>query len=176
MSNLPKWIFAYGSLMWNPGFSYREKTGARLMGYHRRLCIESRRYRGSDEHPGLVFGLCKGGSCAGVAFNVEDMTAHELDELRRRELNSSVYLEKHLPIRLATGTIISALCYVTNTANEKYRRIDDLEAIHLRITPAIGAFGSNIAYVTQAQRALLGFDLADNKLTRLCQLIDGEPG
>ena len=37
----PLWVFAYGSLMWNPGFAVRETQPARLHGFHRAFCIYS---------------------------------------------------------------------------------------------------------------------------------------
>ena len=64
------WVFGYGSLMWSPCFPYRESRLARVHGYHRALCILSTRYRGTQPKPGLVMGLCRGGSCWGMAFRV----------------------------------------------------------------------------------------------------------
>ena len=64
------WVFAYGSLMWYPEFSHVEKKTGRVHGYHRSLCILSSRYRGTPEKPGLVMGLCRGGSCSGMAYRV----------------------------------------------------------------------------------------------------------
>ncbi len=60
------WVFGYGSLMWSPGFGYKQKRLARAYGYHRALCILSTRYRGTHRRPGLVVGLCRGGSCWGM--------------------------------------------------------------------------------------------------------------
>ena len=69
------WIFGYGSLMWRPGFDAAESAPAVVDGYHRALCIESHRHRGTPERPGLVLGLDEGGSCQGVAFRVEAASA-----------------------------------------------------------------------------------------------------
>ena len=82
------WIFAYGSLMWNPGFAYVEWAPALIYGYHRALCISSDRWRGTPERPGLVLGLARGGACRGIAFRVarEDVKGAGLDapaELRQ---------------------------------------------------------------------------------------------
>ena len=54
------WLFAYGSIMWNPGFAYAESAPALLRGWHRAFCIYSYRYRGTPEKPGLVLGLIVG--------------------------------------------------------------------------------------------------------------------
>src|SRR3954468_16585493 len=76
------WVFGYGSLMWSPEFPFSERRQAHLYGYHRSLCIYSHRLRGTPEKPGLVMGLCQGGSCWGVAFRIAarhvSSTLHEL--------------------------------------------------------------------------------------------------
>jgi glutathione-specific gamma-glutamylcyclotransferase len=33
------WLFAYGSLMWNPAFHFAERAPALLRGWHRRFCL-----------------------------------------------------------------------------------------------------------------------------------------
>ncbi len=74
----PLWVFAYGSLMWNPGFAVRETRPARLHGFHRAFCIYSEHYRGTPEKPGLILGLLAGGSCRGLAHRLPS------EGLRRR--------------------------------------------------------------------------------------------
>ena len=46
------WVFAYGSLMWEPSFPCAEVRPALLRGYHRALCILSIRNRGTEAGPG----------------------------------------------------------------------------------------------------------------------------
>ena len=43
------WVFAYGSLMWKPGFDYAERRRARVPGYVRRFCLDSITYRGTPD-------------------------------------------------------------------------------------------------------------------------------
>src|SRR4051794_31038903 len=81
------WIFGYGSLMWAPEFHFAERRTAHLYGYHRALCIYSHRLRGTPERPGLVMGLCPGGSCWGVAFRVSrPLVKRTLKALWHREM------------------------------------------------------------------------------------------
>ena len=85
------WVFAYGSLLWNPGFSYVDSNAALLRGYHRSLCIYSHRYRGTPNLPGLVVGLDNGGSCRGVAYKVPAASASQVLRSIDR-IPSSVFL------------------------------------------------------------------------------------
>ena len=64
------WVFGYASLIWNPGFDYTERRVARVYGHHRALKMWSRINRGTPQCPGLVAGLDRGGSCAGVVYRV----------------------------------------------------------------------------------------------------------
>src|SRR5260370_40225841 len=104
MATLPAgelWVFGYGSLMWSPCFSYREKRLARVHGYHRALCILSTRYRGTHRKPGLVMGLCSGGSCWGMSFRIGDRDVRRcLVRLWQREMLRQLYEPPLRPVRL----------------------------------------------------------------------------
>jgi cation transport protein ChaC len=64
------YVFAYGSLMWDPGFRFTERRRGLLRGYHRAFCIYSHHYRGTPQSPGLVLGLDHGGACRGIVYRV----------------------------------------------------------------------------------------------------------
>ncbi|TMH31426.1 MAG: gamma-glutamylcyclotransferase, partial [Betaproteobacteria bacterium] len=64
------WVFAYGSLLWNPLFPFAEARPATVRGYHRRFCLWSLASRGTTTLPGLVLGLDRGGTCHGVAYRL----------------------------------------------------------------------------------------------------------
>ncbi len=109
------WVFGYGSLIWEPGFGYSERAIARLAGWHRSFCMRSIHHRGTEENPGLVLALdaADGAHCDGVVFAVPDDNAVQtLAYLRERELISSAYLEKVLPVTLADGRRVDAVTYV----------------------------------------------------------------
>ena len=71
------WVFAYGSLLWNPLFPFEDARPATLSGRHRRFCLWSLASRGTSNQPGLVLGLDRGGSCQGVGQRVEVPTQQE---------------------------------------------------------------------------------------------------
>jgi cation transport protein ChaC len=114
------WIFAYGSLMWQPGFAYVEAGPARLHGYHRSLCIYSIVHRGTPEQPGLVLGLDRGGSCRGFAFRVDPaQEAEVLAYVDGRELVTHVYRRTRLPVAVA-GRRVPAWSYVVRREHPQY--------------------------------------------------------
>ena len=78
------WVFAYGSLLWNPLFPFAESRPATLRGLHRRFCLYSVASRGTPEQPGLVLGLDRGGACTGVIYRLPAPVA-----TRRRETAGS---------------------------------------------------------------------------------------
>jgi cation transport protein ChaC len=55
------WVFAYGSLLWNPVIDISAEKMGRIYGYHRRFCLKTEVGRGSPGDPGLVLGLDQGG-------------------------------------------------------------------------------------------------------------------
>lgn len=80
-------IFAYGSLIWNPGFPVSARRRATAIGWHRQFSIHLDRFRGTPEQPGLMLALASGGCCEGLILEVEPGT--EPDSMRailKREL------------------------------------------------------------------------------------------
>ena len=111
----PEWIFGYGSLMWDPGFSYEKKRTATLKGYHRAFCIYSHHYRGTPEQPGLVLGLDRGGECRGIAFRITTKTWQEIvSYLGVRELIGYAYKSKRLFITFNDGAHVVAHTYTAD--------------------------------------------------------------
>ena len=96
------WFFAYGSLMWDPGFAFAEQRPALLRGYHRRFCVDSTVYRGTPERPGLVLGLDAGGACRGLAYRIARCRREAASRyLDRRELAEDIYLLRKVTLETA---------------------------------------------------------------------------
>ena len=51
------WVFAFGSLIWNPAFHHVERRVARVHGWHRQFCLWVKAGRGTPEQPGLMLSL-----------------------------------------------------------------------------------------------------------------------
>ncbi len=161
------WVFGYGSLMWRPGFDFIERRVAIARGYHRRLCIYSHVHRGTPERPGLVLGLDRGGACKGVAFRVAAARrADTIAYLRERELVTSVYLEKWIPVRLAGDTrVVSALAYAVDRAHAQYAARLDREASLRLVLQGVGASGPNPEYVLNTAAHLDELGIGDKDLS-----------
>lgn len=168
------WVFAYGSLMWDPGVPVRESVTARLEGYARSFCLRSLRHRGTPEVPGLVLGLeeAAGAACTGLAFRVADADWQAaLANLRERELVTAAYRESMVPLALADGRRVEAVAYVMRLGHVQHVRglsPDEQAAI---IARAHGGRGPNADYLfnTVAQLGRLG--MADPDLDGLAQRV-----
>lgn len=159
------WVFGYGSLLWNPGFAPIETVPATLSDFHRSFCMLSIHHRGSEERPGLVLALdaAPGASCVGVAMRAAEAEADTvLDMLRERELISSAYVEKHVPLRLADGRTEQALAYVIDPKHRQYVTLP-LETQARMIARSVGGRGPNDEYLynTASHLTELGIDDPD---------------
>ncbi|MER0238702.1 gamma-glutamylcyclotransferase [Fulvimarina sp. MAC8] len=159
------WVFGYGSLIWNPGFDFKERSVARLAGFHRALCVRSHVHRGTPEQPGLVFGLDRGGSCVGMAYKVAGGD-HDavMAYLRARELVTHVYLEKTVSIRLAEGTGVRAVTYVVDRGHTQYGGKISAEDAARIVMRSHGRSGPNVEYVTNALQEIHRMGLKDSWL------------
>lgn len=169
------WVFAYGSLMWHPDFDYTDRQPATLQGYSRSLCIYSWVHRGTQEKPGLVFGLDEGGSCDGIAYKIPPRAQSKaVKMLRERELVTEVYQEAIEQITLTGNNkrTITALCYTAVRNHEQYAgHLDHSQTYHY-VRQGIGKSGINTEYVLNTYNHLLELGIQDETLTRLCQCIN----
>ncbi|MEL6914001.1 MAG: gamma-glutamylcyclotransferase [Pseudomonadota bacterium] len=164
------WVFAYGSLMWNPGFDAAEAVLARLHGYRRSFCMWSIHHRGTEEDPGLVLALDAedGATCTGMAFRFPALgRAGVLAELRDRELISSAYVEHIVPLRLATGAEVEALAYVIAPGHPQYCGGLPMARQAEVIAGARGGRGPNSEYLYNTAAHLADLGIEDAELTQL---------
>lgn len=159
------WIFAYGSLIWNPGVPMEESLHARVFGYHRGLYLWSRVNRGTPEHPGLVLALDRGGSCAGVALRLSAATARaHLESRWHREMAMGSYRPAWLHCALADGRTTPALAFVMRRDVKSYAgRLPD-NIVRKVFDQAQGRYGTTHDYVARTVKALREAGMPDPAL------------
>ena len=165
----PAWIFAYGSLTWDPGFSSTDAEAALLRGYHRSFCLYSYDYRGSPAQPGLVLGLDRGGSCWGL---VSRLPPEAIDRLWLREMSGRrVYEMRLVPVRTRQITL-KALTFTVLRDCPDYAGQVELDEAAQMILCAEGRRGTCREYFDNTLRHLDQLGLVDRPLRRLAQRIE----
>jgi cation transport protein ChaC len=166
------WVFAYGSLMWDPGFEYEAREPALLSGFHRAFCVSSPDYRGTRETPGLVLGLVAGGSCRGIAFRIAGTKRRAVMQyLEAREMPEPIYHCRRLAI-MTSGGRFHAYAFVVNRAHELYAGKLAPEAIARRILHAVGNRGPNRAYLDNTVRHLDELGLGDTAIHAIHRAVE----
>jgi cation transport protein ChaC len=162
------WVFAYGSLMWDPAFLFAEVRVGHTPAHERRFCLlDTFGARGQPDAPGLQAALVPGGGCTGLAFRIgADMADRESEVVWRREGIADTYTPVFLPVTTDHGPV-EALAFVANPAGKgialNLTRAQQVEYL----ASGQGRFGTSRAYLENvaAQFAALGID--DPEVTRL---------
>ena len=162
------WVFAYGSLIWNPGFIVEESQPVTLWGYHRRFCVRSTFYRGTEEHPGLVVGLRPGGRVTGVVHRVAARRADEvLSYLEDREFRHDGY--RHITAAThpqSGGDAIRALTFVVPDNSHSFQPLTEAEVAQI-LAFSVGQNGTNAAYLFNLNQGLRAAGIKPGALERL---------
>jgi cation transport protein ChaC len=165
------WVFAYGSLLWNPLFPFTDAKPATLRGKHRRFCLWSLASRGTTRAPGLVLGLDQGGSCHGVVYRLPAACAHaELALLWRREMVVGAYHPRWLRVR-AGPHALTALAFVVDRRHPQYAGKLPMTRQAEVLASATGAFGSSADYLERARVSLITHGIVDSYLEALARRI-----
>jgi glutathione-specific gamma-glutamylcyclotransferase len=167
------WLFAYGSLIWNPAFHYMERRSVRVSGWHRQFCLSTPVGRGTPENPGLVLGLDRGGSCQGVAFRIACAEAEaELELIWRREMVTGAYVPRWVRLHgpdVPDSTFAIAFTINRNAANY-VRPVSEADTARI-IGTAAGVLGSCRDYLFDTIQGLEAFSIRDRHLDRIASLI-----
>jgi glutathione-specific gamma-glutamylcyclotransferase len=168
------WLFAYGSLIWNPTIRIGERRVATARGWHRAFCLSTSVGRGTPENPGLLLGLREGGACMGAALRVDEADLeHELDVLWRREMVTGGYVPRWLAVEDAGGELFGhAIGFTSDPAGPSY--IDGLAEDELirRLATAQGELGTSAEYLFRTWHGLRAMGIADPLVDRLAPLVE----
>jgi cation transport protein ChaC len=164
------WIFAYGSLIWDPAFRFSEVRTALLKGYRRSFCLKSELGRGTPEKPGLMAGLDDGGACRGIVFRIDrDHIDVETRVIWRREMLLHAYAPKFVQVETPPGNV-EALAFVIDHSAKSYLPGLSMEETAGYMATGSGIFGSSLAYIESLAGHFETIGIEDEALFRLLDL------
>ncbi len=168
------WVFAYGSLIWNPDYDFDERRIALARGWRRAFCLGwDHRFRGSRETPGLMLALDRGGQCRGVVHRLPAAGLEaNLHRLIRREMSMvpSAFPPRFIGVE-AGGERIAALTFAIDRRSGRYIGGLDAEAVADVLSTACGFRGSMAEYLFSTVSHLEELGIHDRHLWRLQELV-----
>ena len=172
----PLWIFAYGSLIWNPEFTIEETRRARARDWHRSFCLKLTRWRGTRELPALMLALDRGGICEGLAYRLPDQDKIEqIIRLLKREIdaNPPTNVPKWIGIETTEGPL-NALAFVALPDGPAYAGRRPLPEVARVLARAAGHWGSAAQYAFNTISHLEERGIRDDDLWQIQQLMANE--
>ena len=159
------YIFAYGSLLWNPTVDYEEECLAKIYGFHRSFCMKTNLGRGSFKKPGLMLGLDRGGSCRGSALKLKKSEAiKNIDILFRREMVTGAYKPKLLKTILEDGKKVKSLAFTVDKKHKNYFQNKAIQTKASMISNAHGFLGTCEEYFSNTLQSLSELDIVDSEM------------
>jgi cation transport protein ChaC len=163
----PFWLFAYGSLIWNPELdAILERRRATARNWHRSFCFKLTRWRGTRELPALMLALDRGGSCTGLAYRLPDEDRlGQIEKLLRREIdaNPPTNVPRWIPIWIS-GQRVMALAFVADRNGPAYEGGRSPEEVAAILARAAGHWGSAAAYLHRTVSKLDEHGIRDRNL------------
>ncbi|MDO5647288.1 gamma-glutamylcyclotransferase [Paracoccus sp. (in: a-proteobacteria)] len=171
----PVRVFAYGSLIWNPGFSVATRRRGTAIGWHRQFSIHLDHFRGSPDTPGLMLALARGGTCQGLILDIEPGTeCQAMRALLRRELVAHELAANAVWITVETDQgIENALTFYADPVGVDLADLTIPEQAR-RLARANGAAGSGAEYLHNTVHGLHQAGIFDAYIWELDRLVAAE--
>lgn len=168
-------VFAYGSLIWNPGFAVARTRRATAIGWHRDFSLTLDHFRGTPERPGLMLALSSGGSCDGLVLDIAPGSEGEsLRAILRRELVAHELAANACWIEVMTAQgREQALTFYADPVGAPVARLTVAEQAQ-RLAHAAGAAGSGAEYLLRTARGLAAHGIHDDYIWTLQRLVAAE--
>ncbi|WP_167644504.1 gamma-glutamylcyclotransferase [Mameliella alba] len=162
------WVFAYGSLMWDPAVRFTEVRRGFAPGAERRFILfDINGARGTEDQPGLMAALDAGQGCHGLIFRIAARDVpDETRSLWHRERLGEAYLPRFISVETDHGTE-EALAFLANHAAGNIR--GDLrhdEQVRL-IATGEGFLGTSREYLENLAAHFEEMKIEDAEVTRL---------
>jgi cation transport protein ChaC len=175
------WVFAYGSLMWDPGVRFTEVRRARISDHARRFILKDiYGGRGTREAPGIMAALDTGAGCEGLAFRIaKDHIEEETQVLWRREIVGPAYLPAFVETAMADGVTKTLTFVADHDAEIIDGEVSRADQIRFLATGA-GFLGTSLDYLKNIDRKFAALGIYDEEVTSLLRdtlaYIDGSEG
>lgn len=168
-------IFAYGSLIWNPGFPVSARRRATAIGWHRQFSIHLDRFRATPEQPGLMLALASGGICEGLILDITPGTeANSMRDILRRELVAHELSANARWIEVETDQGLSeALTFYADPVGTELAQLTIEDQAH-RLARANGVAGSGCEYLLRTAEGLAEAGIHDPYIWHLQELVAEE--
>jgi cation transport protein ChaC len=170
------WVFAYGSLIWNPEFQCVESRRATAYGWHRSFCLKLTRWRGTRELPALMLALDRGGSCNGMVYRLPAQDqASQLGLLMLREIdaNPPTNVPRWISVKTESG-VLRALTFVAARDGMAYAGKLPMETVAQVLARAAGHWGSAAQYLFRTVTMLEEHGIRDRNMWRIQSLVAQE--
>jgi len=173
MAELPDsgelWVFAAGSLIWNPRCPVVERRLGTVNGWQRAFCYGSdTRYRGSPAAPGLMMSLDHGGQCEGIVLRLkpENVRKSLIDLLREEPPFPIEWVEAETEIGK-----VSAIAFTAFREYVGYQSEPPAEEVADVLATSVGHFGSMADYLLNTVINLEEAGIHDPHLWHLQDLV-----
>jgi cation transport protein ChaC len=170
------WVFAYGSLIWNPEFEFDERRSATAYGWHRSFCLTLTRWRGTRELPALMLALDRGGSCQGVAFRLPAQDHFKQIALllaREIDANPPTNVARWITVKTESGPL-RALAFVATRDGKAYAGKLPMDQVAQVLARAAGHWGSAAQYLFRTVTMLREQGIRDRNMSRIESLVAQE--
>lgn len=167
------WVFAYGSLMWDPAIRFAEVRRATLEGFERRFILkDTNGGRGTEEAPGLFAALDRGDRCEGLAFRISrEALEEETRILWQREQIEAAYLPTFIEAEVG-GAPREVLAFVAD--HDAATIVGDLtrEEQVRYIATGSGIVGSSRDYLAKVIEKLDELGITDPETREIFALVE----
>lgn len=166
--NQDLWVFAYGSLMWDPAIEFSEVRRAFVPNYARRFILKDMLGgRGNPDAPGLMAALDQGDGCEGLVFKIDAGKVEvETEILWRREQVGPAYHAEFLTA-IAGDQQIKVLAFTADhTADQIRADITRDEQIEY-LNGGKGILGSSLDYLSNIVAQFEALGIVDDECSSL---------
>ena len=175
------WIFGYGSLIWNPGFTFKEQQVGYIRGWARRFFQGSTDHRGTPDTPGRVATLVAepGATCWGIAYQISENGAQSVfNYLDYREKGGfERYVEIFHALHPKRRPLVhEVIVYVARHDNPNYLGPAALTEMAHQIFHSTGPSGPNVEYLVKLADSLRSLGVVDDHVFELEQHVHALAG